>query len=60
MIGFSQGQARAGAVLVVEADYAEMGREAATAAKRALAGSGSGCWICATSRAWTPAACQPR
>lgn len=39
MIGFSQGQARAGAVLVVEADYAEMGREAATAAKRALAGS---------------------
>lgn len=23
------------------------------------ANCGSGCWICATSRAWTPAACQP-
>lgn len=38
LIGFSQGQARAGAMLALEATYDEMGREAAAAAKRALAG----------------------
>lgn len=38
LIGFSQGQAKAGALLVLEVDYQEMGREAAAAAKRALAG----------------------
>lgn len=39
LIGFSQGQAKAGALLVLEVDYREMGREAAAAAKRALAGA---------------------
>jgi putative ABC transport system substrate-binding protein len=38
LIGFSQGQAKAGALLTLEVDYQEMGREAAAAAKRALAG----------------------
>jgi putative ABC transport system substrate-binding protein len=39
LIGFSQGQAKAGALLTLEVDYQEMGREAAAAAKRALAGN---------------------
>ncbi len=39
LIGFSQGQAKAGALLTIEVDYAEMGREAAAAAKRVLGGS---------------------
>lgn len=39
LVGFSQGQARAGAMLALEANYEEMGREAAGAAKRALSGS---------------------
>lgn len=39
LIGFSQGQAKAGALLSLEVDYQEMGREAAAAAKRALAGN---------------------
>jgi putative ABC transport system substrate-binding protein len=39
LVGFSQGQAMAGALLTLEVDYGEMGREAAAAAKRALAGS---------------------
>ncbi|MBE2253391.1 MAG: hypothetical protein IAE78_27935 [Myxococcus sp.] len=38
LLGFSRGQARAGALMALEADYDEMGREAATAARRALAG----------------------
>lgn len=38
LIGFSQGQAKAGALLSVEVDYQEMGKEAAAAARRALAG----------------------
>lgn len=38
LIGFSQGQAKAGALLTVEVDYQEMGKEAASAAKRALSG----------------------
>lgn len=38
MIGFSQGQAKAGALMTLEVDYAEMGREAAAAVKRVLAG----------------------
>lgn len=39
LIGFSQGQAKAGALLTLEVDYQEMGREAAAAARRALAGN---------------------
>ncbi len=38
LVGFSQGQAKAGALLTLEVDYQEMGREAAAAAKRALSG----------------------
>lgn len=38
LIGFSQGQAKAGALLTLEVDYQEMGREAAAAARRVLAG----------------------
>ena len=39
LIGFSQGQAKAGALITIEVDYEEMGREAAAAAKRVLAGA---------------------
>lgn len=38
LVGFSQGQAKAGALLCLEVDYQEMGREAAASARRALAG----------------------
>lgn len=39
VIGFSSGMAQAGALLVVEATYPEMGRKAAVAARRMLAGA---------------------
>jgi putative ABC transport system substrate-binding protein len=39
LVGFSQGQAKAGALLTLEVDYVEMGKEAAAAAKRALSGA---------------------
>jgi putative ABC transport system substrate-binding protein len=38
LVGFSQGMTKAGAVLSVEAEYAEMGKNAARAAHRALSG----------------------
>ncbi len=42
VIGFSEGMARAGAVLAVEASHAEMGREAARMATQLLAGAAPG------------------
>lgn len=39
LIGFSQGMSKAGALLSIEAEYAEIGRKAAAAARKALGGT---------------------
>lgn len=41
LVGFSEAMTRAGALLSVEASYADMGRKAAALARRALAGGGA-------------------